>query len=190
MNYLTQAISSQDTTITVSDPTSLPHNGNLIINRIDSYGNMTPSAMEVVSFTKTGGNVLRLDSRGLVGTGVKAHPTGSNLESGVYYPDGTTVMGQNEFGEEVWEHEHLIDKWGNCRHSSAVKLLINKKLAYDADGQACIRIGGAAHSQEQAVCLETQRMAEQSVKRSLENEPWKLEYHPIDSLKQMLENMI
>lgn len=74
MANLIKALDSSDTTIIM---TSFPGGSEavLVIDRIDSYGNLTPSLMEYVRMDFDG-NI----SRGFLGSSPKAHTNGALVE--------------------------------------------------------------------------------------------------------------
>jgi len=115
--------------------------------------------------------------------------TPQELEAAYYPSDEYAEQAKYYYHESDTEMARDVD--GTCRHIITVKLLVNHKLAQEASGQYCIRQFFTAHRNPgKEVCSDAQRHAEQIMKEELIRIPWKMEYHPIPSLRRLLDSMI
>lgn len=78
---LSGAITNSQTTITLNNTTNLQAPGTLVIDRVDSAGNQTASAREIVSYTGIAGNDITGVTRAFDGSTAYAHADGAICET-------------------------------------------------------------------------------------------------------------
>lgn len=78
---LSGAIANSDTTITLSSTTNLQAPGMIIVDRIDSAGNLTSGNREVISYTGISSNQLTGCTRGADNSSAIAHADGAVVET-------------------------------------------------------------------------------------------------------------
>jgi hypothetical protein len=78
---LNGAITDSAATITLNSTANLQAPGYVVIDRVDSNGNSTPNAREVVAYTGVSGNDLTGCSRGADGSTNRAHSNGAIVET-------------------------------------------------------------------------------------------------------------
>jgi hypothetical protein len=78
---LSGAITNSQTTITLNNTTNLQAPGTLVIDRVDSNGNLTASAREIVAYTGIAGNDITGCTRAFDGSTAYAHADGAICET-------------------------------------------------------------------------------------------------------------
>lgn len=78
---LSGAVTSSQTTITLNNTTNLQAPGTIVIDRVDSAGNLTPSAREIIAYTSINGNDLQNCTRGFDGSTAADHSDGAICET-------------------------------------------------------------------------------------------------------------
>lgn len=78
---LSGAVTNSQTTITLNNTTNLQAPGTLVIDRVDSNGNLTAGAREIVSYTGISGNDITGVTRAFDGSTAYAHADGAICET-------------------------------------------------------------------------------------------------------------
>lgn len=78
---LSGAISDSDTTITLSSTTNLQAPGVIVIDRVDTSGNLSSGNREVISYTGINSNQLTGCTRGFDNSTARAHADGAVIET-------------------------------------------------------------------------------------------------------------